>query len=428
VLQEFTSAQFLAYQRRVPFLQKSRHKSVSRLLRGAWLIIAGVILLGPPPAQAESYIKVWEKGVIYYYFSGRDRPRPGQPRIITPGSQRVRFKPPTRGVLPGTNAVSGEMNQPYNLGPLLVKAVTRIDSNRHPQATPDLGQLRLRKADDSPAVSAPDLAENMWTGPRYLGRLLAKMGYRSPRALSAHNLGSGRPGGPQDLPPMGEIQATVRDACRNYLHYAQEAGPGPERFAFSNDAVYCFPVASPYSFRDSWGDPRSGGRMHRAVDIVAADGTPVYAITAGVIHTLATWPEAGISLLLAGQDGRGYGYMHLQGYAEGVTEGRVVKKGELIAFVGHTGIKYDASHLHLQVYPDHRFDHAELLNPYGLLVQLCGGKGVTDLNHPNLARQRIPTADFTNYGPVTLSSSVPPIYQTIQRRIKNGRVYLTNRQ
>jgi murein DD-endopeptidase MepM/ murein hydrolase activator NlpD len=384
-------------------------------------------MLGSSPVQAESYIKVWEKGVVYYYFSDRNHPQPRQPRIITPGSQRVRLKPSAQGVLPGSQALSGATNQPYNLGSSLVKAVTRLESGRHPNGTPDLGQVRLRKADDFPAVTVADLAGNMWTGPRYLGRFLVKMGYRSPLAPLAHNLGSGRPGGPQNLPPMGEIQAAVRDACRNYLQSAQEAGPGPERFAFSNDPVYCFPVAAPYSFRDSWGDPRSGGRIHRAVDIVAADGTPVYAITAGVIHTLATWPEAGISLFLEGQDGKGYGYMHLQGYAEGIVAGKTVKKGELIAYVGHTGIRYDASHLHLQVYPDHQFDRGELLNPYGLLVQLCGGKGVTDLNHPHLARLRIPAADSLNYGTVTLSSPVPPIYRTIQRRLKNDRVYVTDR-
>jgi murein DD-endopeptidase MepM/ murein hydrolase activator NlpD len=409
-------------------LQNSRHKSVSRFLGGAWLIIAGLLLLGPAPVEAESYIKVWEKGVIYYYFSDRNHPQPRQSRIITPGSQRVSFKPPTRGVLPGAKAVGGETNQPYNLGSSLIKAVTRIDSSRHARGTADLGQLRVKKADDAPAVDGSDLTENMWTGPRYLGRLLAIAGYRSPLALVAQNPGSRHQGGSQDLPPIREIQASVREVCQNYLKHVREAGPGPALFALSNDPVYCFPVASPYSFRDSWGDSRSGGRLHRAVDIVAADGTPVYAITSGVIHALETWPEAGISLFLQGQDGRGYGYMHLQGYAEGIAPGKAVQKGELIAYVGHTGIRYDASHLHFQVYADHRFDRTELLNPYGLLVQLCNGKGVTDSFHPNLARQRIPAVDLQNYGTLSLSRALPPPprYKGIQRRIKNGKVVLTN--
>ena len=169
-------------------------------------------------------------------------------------------------------------------------------------------------------------------------------------------------------------------------------------------------MAPPFSFRDTWGDCRSGGRYHHAVDIFAWEGTPVYAITAGVIHQLATWNDAGITLLLRGQDGKGYGYMHLQGYAEGIVEGKTVKKGELIAYVGRTGIQRDSAHLHLQVYVDHRFGRDELLDPYGLLVQLCNGKGVTDLFHPKIARRQIPAVEVINSGTLRLSGSVPHRY------------------
>ncbi|MGH2808265.1 MAG: murein hydrolase activator EnvC family protein, partial [Actinomycetota bacterium] len=43
------------------------------------------------------------------------------------------------------------------------------------------------------------------------------------------------------------------------------------------------PVAGPNSFIDSWGYPRSGGRTHEGTDIMAAEGTPVVAITSGTI-------------------------------------------------------------------------------------------------------------------------------------------------
>jgi murein DD-endopeptidase MepM/ murein hydrolase activator NlpD len=143
--------------------------------------------------------------------------------------------------------------------------------------------------------------------------------------------------------------------------------------------LYNFPVAAPFAFHDTYNAPRGSHRYHHAVDIFAGVGTRVYAITDGEVHKLITWPEAGRTLLLKGQDGRGYGYMHLMAYAPGIYEGKAVRKGDLIAYVGRTGIRRGSAHLHLQVYRDHRFCRSDLINPYGLLVQLCQGRGVADL-------------------------------------------------
>lgn len=282
-----------------------------------------------------------------------------------------------------------------------------------PQGAQDLMHLRLGKANDLQIVNPGDLTENIWMGPRYLGRLWGKFVERQSLALEAYNAGRQRVHRHPDLSPIRETRALVRDVCNNFLKYAQEqhpelgqGQPGSYRLTGSNQFGYSFPVAPPFSYRDTWGEYRGGGRYHHAVDIFAPEGTPVYAITAGVIHKLAIWPGAGITLLLRGQDGKGYGYMHLLRYAAGIGEGQTVIPGELIAYVGRTGIQRDAAHLHLQVYADHHFCRDNLVNPYGLLVQLCNGVGVTDLFHQRIARRQVPEGESRNFRTEIISGVV----------------------
>ena len=346
-------------------------------LKGVWFIIAGVLLLGHTPALAEPYLRVCKNGVVYYHFTSRE---PTQPRQAGKNGPKLRGEawvqvPPPRHKLP----------------PSAVKAPLRGESKVKPEAVSPLGAPALLPlmpgtAEDLQVVNPSDAKGMILAGTDYLLGLLTKLGCRYPLALPASD-GLQPVGRHTEVPAVQAPQIVAPEGWKNLFKYAQEQ---PAELGRVGSVVYSFPVAGPFSFRDTWGESRSGGRIHRAVDIFAPEGSEVYAITTGVIDTLATIKEAGITLFLRGQDGKGYGYMHLQGYAAGLVEGKVVRTGELIGYVGRTGTQTSAAHLHLQVYADHRLCKDELLNPYGFLVQLCHGIGVTDLYQPKMARLENP--------------------------------------
>jgi len=108
------------------------------------------------------------------------------------------------------------------------------------------------------------------------------------------------------------------------------------------------------SILDNFGDPRSGGRRHEGIDLLATQGQQVYAVTDGVLteQTDVSSPLAGNSWGLTAVGGAYYFYAHLSSFAPGLTKGSTVARGDVIGFVGDTGNPGPGNyHLHFEVHP-----------------------------------------------------------------------------
>ena len=125
---------------------------------------------------------------------------------------------------------------------------------------------------------------------------------------------------------------------------------------------------------DTFTAARAGGRVHDAIDIMAAEGTPVIAAADGTIEKLFfSNGGGGITIYERSVDGKWmYYYAHLQAYAPGLTEGQKVKQGQVIGTVGHTGnASADGPHLHFAINkmePGQRWWQGSAINPYPLLA------------------------------------------------------------
>ena len=89
-------------------------------------------------------------------------------------------------------------------------------------------------------------------------------------------------------------------------------------------------------------------KMHTGIDFAAAIGTPIYATADGVIDKLSM-SFSGYGKMIEIDHGFGYRtrYAHMHGFA--VRQGQKVKRGDLIGYVGDTGLS-TAPHLHYEVF------------------------------------------------------------------------------
>ncbi|GEM_PF-239796 len=169
--------------------------------------------------------------------------------------------------------------------------------------------------------------------------------------------------------------------------------PGsPAEHAYLASLELMVPVAGvrPSQLRDSYDEPRGGGRTHRAIDILAPRGTPVLSVDDGRVLRLRRSSLGGITIYAVDAgDHYVYYYAHLDHYAASLAEGKTVAKGEVIGYVGTTGnAPANVPHLHFQLMrrPNAaRWWDGPPIDPTPFLV--LPGRPV-DLDRPNAASAR----------------------------------------
>jgi murein DD-endopeptidase MepM/ murein hydrolase activator NlpD len=109
-------------------------------------------------------------------------------------------------------------------------------------------------------------------------------------------------------------------------------------------------------------------KMHTGVDWAAPRGTPIYASGNGIVAT-AGW-ESGYGKYVKLRHTNGYetAYGHMSAFARGIQPGTRVRQGQIIGYVGSTGLS-TGPHLHYEILVNNRFvDPLKIKLPRGRVL------------------------------------------------------------
>lgn len=164
-------------------------------------------------------------------------------------------------------------------------------------------------------------------------------------------------------------KAVVQPSSAPAVTMAESVTVGPAGLAIPVVGI------KPDELVDTFTQARAGGaRVHDAIDIMAAEGTPVVTAAPGVVEKLyLSEGGGGISAYVRSSDGRwSYYYAHLQRYTDGLREGQKLGRGVPVGLVGHTGnASPDGPHLHFAINrmnPGEKWYQGTPINPYPLLA------------------------------------------------------------
>ncbi len=183
---------------------------------------------------------------------------------------------------------------------------------------------------------------------------------------------------------------------------AELVRPAPAVTAQLTTGGYVFPVFGPASFGDTFGGPRAdvSGGWHHGEDIFSPLGTPLLAVADGTIFSVGWNDIGGWRVWLRDRAGNEFYYAHLSAYSPLAVNGRQVKAGDVIGFMGKTGdAEFSPVHLHFEIHPvsllARGYDGA--VAPYPFLtawrraqdVSFDAGRAYLPLDGPAAARQGV---------------------------------------
>ena len=117
---------------------------------------------------------------------------------------------------------------------------------------------------------------------------------------------------------------------------------------------YVFPVYGPASYGDTFGSSRPGlvSGWHHGEDIFSPLGTPLLAVAAGTVFSVGWNDIGGWRLWLRDRLGNEFYYAHLSAYSPLAVNGKQVRAGDVLGFMGTTGdAEFSPSHVHFEIHP-----------------------------------------------------------------------------
>lgn len=159
-------------------------------------------------------------------------------------------------------------------------------------------------------------------------------------------------------PVFAQVSPSEGSADRHWLYGRDRSDIKNKIDTLGTEAVLIMPIPILFGVTQpqlgkNFGDPRSGGRTHEGLDIMAPQGTPIVSPTKAVVTSTGNEGNAGIYVYTANPGGETFRYMHLSSIAQNITSGSVLEPGDLIGFVGNTGNAIGgAPHLHFEIRKD----------------------------------------------------------------------------